>query len=177
MPFVLYFSIIGSSGNVWHFKVFCGEVVFLVAFFRSVFNLGFTCYHSNLRVMFVRKIWLNAALHIFIFTSSGDQKKKKKDRKQANVEGQERKMEMIGIHSDPTPDSWWYSGLGLVFGKILWWVTLFQEFEPLQKKKNEPLPSFISQWPFSMILFLTIFSLPLQAGWLLKSASPPTSWA
>lgn len=33
-------------------------------------------------------------------------KKKKKDRKQANVEGQERKMEMISIHSDSTPDSW-----------------------------------------------------------------------
>ena len=165
MPFVLYFSIIGSSGNVWHFKVFCGEVVFLVAFFRSVFNLGFTCYHSNLRVMFVRKIWLNAALHIFIFTSSGDQKKKKKDRKQANVEGQERKMEMIGIHSDPTPDSWWYSGLGLVFGKILWWVTLFQEFEPLQKKKKWAPPFFHIPVTFQYD-FIPHNFFSTTAGWL-----------
>lgn len=113
----------------------------------------------------------------FSFSLAQVIRKKKKDRKQANVEGQERKMEMISIHSDSTPDSWWCGGLDLVFGSILWWVTLFQEFEPFQKKKNEPLPSFISQWPFSMILFLTIFSLPPQAGWLLKSASPPTSWA
>ena len=47
-------------------------------------------------------------------------------------------MEMIGIHSDSTPDSWWCGGLDLVFGSILWWVTLFQEFEPFQKKKWAP---------------------------------------
>ena len=42
----------------------------------------------------------------FSFSLAQVIRKKKKDRKQANVEGQERKMEMIGIHSDPTPDSW-----------------------------------------------------------------------
>lgn len=46
-------------------------------------------------------------------------KKKKKDRKQANVEGQERETEIISIHSDSTPDLWWYGGLDLVFDNIL----------------------------------------------------------
>lgn len=41
--FLLYFSIIGSWGNVWHFKGFCADVVFFVIFFQSVFNLGFAC--------------------------------------------------------------------------------------------------------------------------------------
>lgn len=78
VTFVLYFFSYWSPGNVWHFTALCADVVFLVAFFQSVFNLGSACYHSSLRVMLVRKIWLNAALRVFIFTSSGDQEKKKK---------------------------------------------------------------------------------------------------
>lgn len=94
----------------------------------------------------------------FSFSLAQVIRKKKKDRKQANVEGQERKMEMISIHSDSTPDSWWCGGLDLVFGSILWWVTLFQEFEPFQKKKMSPsllsYPNDLSVWFYSSQFFL-----------------------
>ena len=174
VTFVLYFFNYWSPGNVWHFKALCADVVFLVAFFQPVFRLGFACYHSSLRVMLVRKIWLNAALCVFIFTSSGDQEKKKIVNKRTL---KVRKGKQI------TGIQWFHSWFRLIrwLGPGIWQYPLMGHsvFRNMNhsKKKKWTLPCFLSQWPFSMILFLTIFSLPLQAGWLLKSASPPTNWA
>ena len=65
--FLLYFSIIGSWGNVWHFQGFCADVVFFMIFFQSVFNLGFTCYPSHLCVTCVRRIQRKAVSAHFHF--------------------------------------------------------------------------------------------------------------